>query len=82
MLRYYRYNIDTTNYKGYKRNNEYKQGKEYFKKTFEKKDNAERYLKACKVNAKYPFYANIKEDNKNNNKTYTLHLYKAYLFME
>lgn len=80
MLRYYRYDRETTNYKGYKRHNQYMQGKEYFKKTFEKKDNAERYLNACQKNAKYPFYANIKEDN--NNKTYTLHLYKAYLFME
>lgn len=37
MLNYYRYDTDITHYKGYKRHNTFKQGKEYFKKLLRRK---------------------------------------------
>lgn len=54
-------------------------GKKYFTKTFEKKEWAEKYLAAVRNNAKHTFYHSLKE---NENKTYTLNLYRAEYWEE
>ena len=64
---------------GYKRQTTYLKGKKYFTKDFEKKEWANKYLRVVKDNAKYPFYYNIKENEKG---TFTLNLFRATYWEE
>lgn len=75
----YQNNYDRYGVGNYRRTTCTMKGEKFFEKTFEKKEWAEKYLAAVKRNRKGAFYYSIKE---NNQKTYTLKLFKAEYWEE